>query len=71
MLTSSTRYRWGSILGLWDGAGMGVYFGEPCPVLFFTPWWLWTVVAWPLVQRFLWAGMRNRVDWSVWHPPVH
>jgi hypothetical protein len=31
---------------------------------FTVPFWLWSRL-WPLVQRFLWAGMRNRVDWQV------
>ena len=54
-------YRWGSILGIWDGGGMEVFFATGrslnTPLLA----WKW---MWPLVQRFLWGGMRNSVDWE-------
>ena len=54
-------YRWGSILGPWDGSGYEVYF--PHGWLFWLPLRAWNLF-WPLVQRFLWAGMRNTVDWT-------
>lgn len=54
-------YRWGSILGPWDGRGYEVDF--PAGVLLWVPLRLWNLL-WPLVQRFLWAGMRNTVDWT-------
>jgi NADH dehydrogenase FAD-containing subunit len=54
-------YRWGSILGPWDGAGYEVHFQNG--YFFWVPLTLWNLF-WPLVQRFLWAGMRNTVDWK-------
>ena len=54
-------YRWGSILGPWDGAGYEVYFQGGG--LMWLPLWLWNHF-WPLVQRFLFAGMRTTVDWT-------
>lgn len=64
-------YRWGSILGPWDGLGYEVFFQNGW--LVWLPLWVWNML-WPLVQRFLWAGMRNTVDWtraerSAWGPP--
>ena len=54
-------YRWGSILGPWDGAGYEVYFQGGG--LMWLPLWLWNHF-WPFVQRFLFAGMRTTVDWT-------
>eukprot|EP00756_Hemistasia_phaeocysticola_P048010 Hpha_TRINITY_DN22460_c0_g1::TRINITY_DN22460_c0_g1_i1::g.95048::m.95048 len=54
-------YRWGSILGPWDGFGFEVYLQGGMRV--WLPLRVWNVF-WLLVQRFLWAGMRNTVDWT-------
>jgi len=59
-------YRWGSLLGPWDGRGFQVFTQWGWSV--YVPLALWARF-WPLVQRFLWAGMRNSVDWSAWCPP--
>ena len=55
-------YRWGSILGPWDGLGYEVHFQNG--MLMWLPERVWSSCFWPLVQRFLWAGMRNSVDWT-------
>ena len=55
------KHRWGSILGPWDGRGYEVYFQNG--LLFWLPLKVWNHF-WPLVQRFLFAGMRNTVDWT-------
>ena len=54
-------YRWGSILGPWDGDGYEVHFQNG--LVFWVPLRVWNWL-WPLVQRFLFAGMRNHVDWT-------
>eukprot|EP01063_Lacrimia_lanifica_P007180 TRINITY_DN14546_c0_g1_i1.p2 TRINITY_DN14546_c0_g1~~TRINITY_DN14546_c0_g1_i1.p2 ORF type:complete len:412 (+),score=103.22 TRINITY_DN14546_c0_g1_i1:119-1354(+) len=52
--------RWGSILGPWDGGAYEVYFQNGRCMALPLRVWNW---CWPLVQRFLWGGMRSRVDW--------
>ena len=54
--------RWGSILGPWDGRGYEVDFQGGS--LMWMPLRVWSSLMWPLVQRFLFAGMRNSVDWT-------
>ncbi|CAJ1368588.1 unnamed protein product [Effrenium voratum] len=57
-------HRWGSILGPWEGFGMRLWFANG--LSFRTPQSVWAA-GWPAVQRFLWGGMRNTVDWKVRH----
>jgi len=56
---SEPTCRWGSILGPWEGQEL--FFSTGIAV--WVPLWLWRRF-WHLVQHFLWAGMRNEVDWS-------
>lgn len=55
-------YKWGSILGVWEGEGMELFLKNGW--LVWIPQSFWALM-WPLVQRFLWGGMRNSVDWKV------
>ena len=54
-------YRWGSILGPWDGGAYQLHFQSG--VVVSVPLRVWNAL-WPLVQRYIFAGMRNTVDWT-------
>ena len=59
---TSPQYRWGSILGVWDTDGMELFWQNG--MSFTTAPGIWAAL-WPLVQRFLWGGMRNTVKWEL------
>jgi len=55
------EYKWGSILGVWEGEGMELFMKNGW--LIWIPQSFWALM-WPLVQMFLWGGMRNTVNWN-------
>ena len=67
---SPPQYKWGSILGVWDGDGMELFLPSAwlSVVWIPQPCWEW---MWPWVQRFLWGGMSAKVDWNAVAVPEH
>ena len=60
-------YRWGSILGFWDGKSFDIYTqnGWSVSVPFFL---LKTIWAW--VRPLVWGEMNNTVDWNLWKQSI-